>query len=217
MNCNSCFKTRPLNSCSDEIVIGTFAPNEDFYVYIQTIATGNIMRLDASSDGSGILSIDTSEINFATTLEYMLWVTLQSATSQHDNVTFSSSDGEVEGATCLLLNFEKVMDGDICCLCIDSQTIIIIPPEMEIGENDFIDQTPIGTTYPLLAGAVDGANTLFTVSEGIYKSGTLRNYLNGQLIQQGAAWVETTPGSGTWSFLVAPFAGDVITSIYQKP
>lgn len=219
MNCNACTKARPLNSCSDELVIGTFAPDTDFYVYLQIVATGNLMRLEATSDGDGLLILDTSDIDFATALEYQLWVTLQSATSQHDEVTFSASDGEetVEGITCLLLNFEKVWDGDTCCLCIESQTIILIPTEMEAGENDFIDQTPIGTTYPLLVGAVDGVNLLFTVSEGIYKSGTLRNFVNGQLIQQGATWVETTPGSGTWSFLVAPFAGDVITSIYQKP
>lgn len=215
MNCSACYKTVPLNSCSDEVVIGTFAPNEDFYVYLEIIATGNIMRLAATSDNDGILSIDTSEINFATTLEYKLWVTLQSANNQYGNVIFTSDD--VEGITCLLLNFKKVMDGDTCCLCIDSQTIIVIPPEMPITEFDFIDQTPIGTTYPLLVGVVDGVNTRFTVSEGIYKSKTLRNYVNGQLIQQGATWVETTPGSGTWDFLVAPFVGTVITSIYQKP
>lgn len=219
MNCNACYKTRPLNSCSDEIVIGTFAPDTDFYVYLEIVATGNIVRLEATSDGDGLLAINTSEIDFSTVLEYQLWVTLQSATSQHDNETFTASDGEdeVEGITCLLLKFEKVMDGDRCCLCLDSQTILLIPTEMEAGENDFIDQTPQGGTYGLLAGLVNDANTLFTVSEGIYSSGTLRVFVNGVLQQNGVSWTETTPGSGTFTFTSAPFTGDIITAIYQKP
>lgn len=219
MNCNACHKARPLNSCSDSISIGTFAPDTDFYVYLEIIATGNIIRLEAISDGSGNLSINTSDIDFATTLEYMLWVTLQSATSQHDNVMFTASDGtdSVEGITCLLLKFEKVLDGDLCCLCIDSQTIILIPIDMTVGENDFIDQTPQGPDTGLLAGLVNGANTVFTVSENIYKSKTLRVFVNGVLQQNGATWTETTPGSGTFTFGTAPFTGDIVTAIYQKP
>lgn len=219
MNCNSCHKTKPLNSCSDEIVIGTFAPDTDYYVYLEIIATGNIMRLEATSENDGLLPINVEEIDFATSLEYMLWVTLQSATNQHNAVTFTTSDGAdiVEGVTCLLLKFEKVMDGDKCCLCIGTQTIMLIPTEMEVGENDFIDQTPQGGTYGLLAGLVNDVNTIFTVSEGIYATGTLRVFINGVLQQNGVSWTETTPGSGTFTFTTAPFTGDILTSIYQKP
>lgn len=219
MNCNACHKTRPLNSCSDEIVIGTFQPDTDYYVYLQIIATGNITHLEATSENDGLLPIDVTNIDFATTLEYMLWVTLQSATNQHDNVTFTATDGEdeIEAITCLLLKFEKVMDGDRCCLCIGTQTIFLIPTEMTVGENDFIDQTPQGGTYGLLGGLVNDVNTLFTVSEGIYATGTLRVFVNGVLQQNGATWTETTPGSGTFTFVTAPFTGDIITAIYQKP
>jgi hypothetical protein len=219
MNCLACNKTRPLNSCSDEIVIGTFEPNTNYYIYLQIVATGNLTRLEATSENDGLLPIDVTNFDFATTLEYMLWVTLETATNQHDNVSFTATDGTdiVEGVTCLLLNFEKVMDGDRCCLCIGTQTIFLIPIEMEVGENDFIDQTPQGPDTGLLAGLVDGANMLYTVSEAIYKSGTLRVFVNGVLQQNGATWTETTPGSGTFTFAAAPFAGDIITAIYQKP
>lgn len=219
MNCHACNKTRPLNSCSDEIVIGTFEPDTDYYVYLETIATGNITRLEATSESDGLLPINVESIDFATTLEYILWVTLQSATNQHDNVTFTASDGEdiVEGVTCLLLKFEKVMDGERCCLCIGTQTILLIPTEMATDETDFIDQTPQGGTYGLLAGLVNDVNTVYTVSEGIYSSGTLRVYVNGVLQQNGVSWTETTPGSGTFTFVSAPFTGDIISAVYQKP
>lgn len=79
-----------------------------------------------------------------------------------------------------------------------------------------IDQTPDNGTYGLLAGAVNGVNTLFTVSRGIYVSGKLTVYLNGLIQLQGAAddWVETTPSSGTFNFITAPLTGDIVTAVY---
>ena len=80
-----------------------------------------------------------------------------------------------------------------------------------------IDQTG-GTsdTYGALAGLVNGSNQLYTVSQGIYVSGMLEVYLNGQLQTQGSGqdWVETAPASGTFTFAVAPPTGSEITAIY---
>ena len=84
--------------------------------------------------------------------------------------------------------------------------------------NQFIDQSG-GTsdTYGVLAGSVNSSNALFTVSEGIYATGTLKVWLNGQLQTQGTSedFVETTPASGTFTFAVAPTTGDLITVEYQ--
>ena len=79
-----------------------------------------------------------------------------------------------------------------------------------------IDQTPDNGTYGLLAGAVKGSNTQFTVSRGIYVSGKLTVYLNGLIQLQGVAddWTETTPGSGIFNFVTAPLTGDIVTAIY---
>jgi hypothetical protein len=83
----------------------------------------------------------------------------------------------------------------------------------------YIDQTG-GTsdTYGVLAGSINGSNTLFTVSEGVYATGTLKVWLNGQLLTQGSGqdFVETTPASGTFTLAVAPVSGDEITAEYQK-
>ncbi len=82
-----------------------------------------------------------------------------------------------------------------------------------------VDQTPDNGTYSALAGAVNGSNTTFTVSIGSYVSGSLVVFLNGLIQLQGAGddWTETTPGSGTFDFDVAPLTGDIITAIYQVP
>ena len=82
----------------------------------------------------------------------------------------------------------------------------------------FIDQAG-GTsdTYGVLSGAIDGVNTTFTVSESAYTTGSLKSWINGQLLTQGSSedWTETTPISGIFDFIIAPLSGDEITVEYQ--
>ena len=82
----------------------------------------------------------------------------------------------------------------------------------------YLDQSPDNGTYALLSGTINGSNTLFTVSQGVYISGTLVVARNGQVLTQGGSndWVETTPASGTFTFNTAPNTGDVITAWYNK-
>lgn len=84
--------------------------------------------------------------------------------------------------------------------------------------SQYIDQTPDNGTYGLLSGSVNGSNTVFTVSQGSYGTGTLQVYLNGVLQEQGSGkdWTETTPASGTFTFATAPQTGDIITVSYQN-
>lgn len=85
------------------------------------------------------------------------------------------------------------------------------------GGGYFVDQTPDNGTYGLLAGSVNSSNTVFTVSQGSYSTGTLVVYVNGQLQTQGASndYQETTPASGTFTFITAPTTGDIVTAQYQ--
>lgn len=81
-----------------------------------------------------------------------------------------------------------------------------------------IDQTPSNGTYGLLGGTVNGSNTVFTVSAGVYATGKLAVYRNGSLLLQGASddWKETAPGSGTFTFNIAPLTGNIITAVYLQ-
>ena len=82
----------------------------------------------------------------------------------------------------------------------------------------FIDQTGgTGDTYGVISGSVNGSNQVFTVSQGKYASGSLEVYLNGQLQTQGTIedWNETVPESGTFTFVIAPVLGDLITAKYM--
>jgi hypothetical protein len=90
----------------------------------------------------------------------------------------------------------------------------------KIGRNNFYTDQSAGTsdTYGVLSGSVNGSNTVFTVSEAEYVSGSLMVFLNGQLQTQGTGedWTETAPGSGTFTFATAPETGDLITAQYMK-
>jgi hypothetical protein len=89
------------------------------------------------------------------------------------------------------------------------------------GGNGFQIDCSGGTsdTYGILAGDIDGANLLFTVSFGSYVSGSLLVYLNGQQLIQGSSedWEETNPAIGTFTFKAGttPISGDVITVFYK--
>lgn len=76
----------------------------------------------------------------------------------------------------------------------------------------FIDDTFNAT----LSGAVDGVNTLYTVSDGQYSK--LNVFLNGQLLIKDLDYTETSPSSGTFTFTTAPASSgtaDIVTAVYQ--
>lgn len=78
----------------------------------------------------------------------------------------------------------------------------------------FIDDSYNGT----LVGAVDGANKLFTVSEGSYTAGKIAVFLNGQLLIKDFGYAETSPAAGTFTLTDAPSGDspeDAVSAIYQ--
>lgn len=81
----------------------------------------------------------------------------------------------------------------------------------------YIDQSSGTHSYGNLSGTINGSNTTFTVSQGAYLSGSLEVELQGQGQMQDASfdWVETTPASGTFDFVVAPPTGSIIKVRYQ--
>lgn len=64
-----------------------------------------------------------------------------------------------------------------------------------------------------VTGTVNGINTLFTTLAP-YTANKLAVYRNGVRQQRTADYTETTPASGTFTFVTAPTTGDVITVDY---
>lgn len=72
-----------------------------------------------------------------------------------------------------------------------------------------------GSGITALTGSVNSSNTAFTVSSGLYASGTLEVYKNGVLQPLGDAITQTTPASGIFNFVTAPTTGDQIIAYYN--
>lgn len=88
-----------------------------------------------------------------------------------------------------------------------------------VGASTQIDQAGgTSSVYGALTGSINGSNTDFTVSAGIYPSGKLIVSLNGQIQTQGTGedWVELNPAAGTFRFNTAPPVGSIILVEYGK-
>ena len=145
-------------------------------------------------------------------------------------VSNATHTGDVTGSTALTIANNAVTNAKIAGTGTRNSTTFYrgdgtfaVPPGAGGSGNYFndeqIDQSG-GTsdTYGALAGTINGTNMVFTVSTGVYQTGTLTVYLNGQLQTQGTGqdWVETTPASGTFTFAMAPPTGSEITVVYQS-
>jgi hypothetical protein len=69
--------------------------------------------------------------------------------------------------------------------------------------------------FEVPAGAIDGVNTLFVVSQP-YRPGSVAVFLNGQLIRQidDDGWSETSPALGQVTLTEAPILEDVVQIFY---
>jgi hypothetical protein len=70
---------------------------------------------------------------------------------------------------------------------------------------------PVAGKFEVASGAVDGVNTVFTVSSA-YVPGTATVFLNGQLKREDFTdgWAETNPAAGQVTLAEAPRTGDVV-------
>lgn len=76
-----------------------------------------------------------------------------------------------------------------------------------LGSNAFtFNETPTGT--------VDGSNLIF-ITVAAYVGLSLEVFINGLQQNRTSDYVETTPGSGIFTFVVAPLTGDAVRVSYQ--
>ena len=72
----------------------------------------------------------------------------------------------------------------------------------------------VDSTSNGLTGVQDGANTLFTVSQGSYTSGSLIVYFSGSPQVVGYGLTETNPAAGTFTLDDPPESYDIIIAQY---
>jgi hypothetical protein len=73
--CAPCSQIEPLYFCYPSIEIGIVADvDTDYFVYIQSYATGAVQVFEVLSDGDGLITIESDDFQFAENTLYQIWV-----------------------------------------------------------------------------------------------------------------------------------------------
>ena len=112
MTCKTCPKAKPAQKCAAQLQIATTTLlSTAVYVYLESTSTGRIDRYAATTDGAGIVVIDTPEV--ATNSSYTIYVTDQTDTDQNNRATMTLDlDGTPTETDCYLLTFNNPQAGD---------------------------------------------------------------------------------------------------------
>jgi hypothetical protein len=86
--------------------------------------------------------------------------------------------------------------------------------DYEVGDATFSIGTNSIITGETPTGTINGSTTLFTAARA-YIAGSLQIWLNGLLQTPTTDYAETSPGAGTFTFVVAPVTGDTLRIGYQ--
>lgn len=98
----------------------------------------------------------------------------------------------------------------------EGQGFEVNPDEIEVSTLQIDTSSGTATSYGSLSGAVDGSNTVYTVSNGSYETGTSQVYWNMQEQIRGVDYTESSAGAGEVTFTTAPLSGTVVTVSYHK-
>jgi len=127
MSCSTCIESLPLNKCSDEIIIGVYAPGSyvdpevDVVVLIKNLSTDKIDYYEVTTVEGGLIKLDTAEITFNENNLYEISIADPSA----DNIFIEQPfliEGHEEEIDCVLVRFKPVFLGG-SLLVSESQTI----------------------------------------------------------------------------------------------
>lgn len=141
------------------------------------------------------------------------------------NVNYTTASAYTSGSLQVYLNGQRLKGGGEDYTEVAGGFTMVVPPVtgdillvdyafnsglFATGSASFvINETPSGT--------VNGSNTIFTTLFP-YTANTLQVFRDGQLMLPGAGndYVETTPGSGIFTFVTAPVSGSQIQVHYQR-
>lgn len=120
-NCSKCTTVKDLPKCLDQIVIGTIADiNTPVDIYLQT-STERLTKFTTTSDGAGVVKLDTTDFEPNQVLKYDLWVTLENAGIY--NALDLTIEGTIEPIKCVSFNFKTTYNGNGAVVSFASETL----------------------------------------------------------------------------------------------
>lgn len=82
-NCNTCFQIE-IPQCTDQLTINGLGAATAYDIFIKDISTRQTTLFQASSDGAGILLVDTSSFTFTPAKGFELFVVTPQGEGIHD-------------------------------------------------------------------------------------------------------------------------------------
>jgi hypothetical protein len=89
--CTPCYNAgNYIDACLGTFTFGAVEPDTEYFVWVQHNATGNIMMIEAESDGDGIITIEGLSLD--PMQGYTIWVTLTAGQQMQEDITV---DGDI--------------------------------------------------------------------------------------------------------------------------
>jgi hypothetical protein len=89
--CTPCYNAgNYIDACLGTFTFGAVEPDTEYFVWVQHNATGNIMMIEAESDGDGIITI--KGLSLDPMQGYTIWVTLTAGQQMQEDITV---DGDI--------------------------------------------------------------------------------------------------------------------------
>jgi hypothetical protein len=89
--CTPCYNAgNYIDACLGTFTFGAVEADTEYFVWVQHNATGNIMMIEAESDGEGIITIEGLSLD--PMQGYTIWVTLTAGQQTQEDITI---DGDI--------------------------------------------------------------------------------------------------------------------------
>jgi hypothetical protein len=188
------------NQADVVVDLSTLLDNTDGQTVTDLSLTGNILSITLS--GGNTATVDLSTLNVT-----MSDAQIKAAYENNLNTNaFTDAEQSKLGAISGTNTGDQTLSLTGQNLSISGGNTVALPTggaTTNNFNNEFRDSTGSG-----LVGVQNGTNTTFTVSQSQYQAGSVKAYLNGQLLWNGAGITETTPATGVITFETAPLATD---------
>lgn len=208
-------------------ISGTLSNQTD----LATALAGKLALTGGTMTGLLILSADPTAALGAATKQYvdaqgnatLVQNEVPGGSINGTNTAFTTASTFVTGSLRVYLNGQRLVAGgadytegtQAFTMAYAPLTSDILVVDYNVTNTHFIQGSNSNIVQETPTGSVNGSNTAFTVLQGKYVANSLQVYLNGVQQTKTTDYVETTPGSGIFTFTQAPVTGDAVRVGYQ--
>lgn len=120
MACTEFTLAKNIFKCTETLEIGTIEANKAVHVYFQRINSNYIYKVEATSSGAGLLTVDIENLNwFRPLFKYNVWVNDPAAMSPQEPIVITLDEveyfGFVFGVENVVGNDSKIVIDDCSC------------------------------------------------------------------------------------------------------